>query len=536
MGDEVNESEREAEPTERVNVEGETSKDAEDSVTGAAPTEATSGSAASEPPRQNPTTDVFPSGPRRAPSGGLKPLPSIKQPLLNDQLEAQRTRRMVLGGLLVSAIVVGGLVTVFTQPPEAPPVEPPPEPEALIEGLEPPPVIAVDGGPPEPESAPEEEVAPEPVAEAPEAEGATQRFEATFGNARAFRSALRAAGLSDTECASLETALADVLDFRRCQPEHRIVYERGPAGQLMRFAYHDQNRSYAEVLVDGEGAMSARRVERQLEVFRRLRTGRVTSSLGDAVMRAGLERGTVGVFIEVFDGRVNFSTQARAGDTFKVLIDEEYLDGQRLGFGEVHALEYIGENAGTLRAYWFDPRGRRGNWYDDTGREIRGGWLRVPCRYDRISSPFNPRRMHPVLRRIVPHNGVDLAAATGTPVWAAADGVVTWAAPKGPNGNLVSIRHADGYSTHYAHLHRIQRGIREGVEVTQRQLIGAVGTTGRSTGPHLHFGLKRNGRFLNPIEILNGPGRRLPGGQMGAFRRRMRELDAALDAEPESGQ
>ncbi|MEM7609827.1 MAG: M23 family metallopeptidase, partial [Myxococcota bacterium] len=97
-----------------------------------------------------------------------------------------------------------------------------------------------------------------------------------------------------------------------------------------------------------------------------------------------------------------------------------------------------------------------------------------------------------------------------------------------PNGNLVSIRHADGYSSHYAHLHQIQRGIREGVEVEQRQLIGTVGTTGRSTGPHLHFGLKRRGRWVDPMPVINGPGRLLPAGPRGVFRRRARELRALM--------
>jgi hypothetical protein len=125
--------------------------------------------------------------------------------------------------------------------------------------------------------------------------------------------------------------------------------------------------------------------------------------------------------------------------------------------------------------------------------------------------------MHPILRRIVPHNGVDFAAATGTTLWAAADGEISWAGPKGANGNLVSIRHANGYESHYAHMHRIQRGIAVGVEVRQRQVIGSVGTTGRSTGPHLHFGLKHNGRFVDPLPVLNGPGQLLPAGQLAGY-------------------
>ena len=113
---------------------------------------------------------------------------------------------------------------------------------------------------------------------------------------------------------------------------------------------------------------------------------------------------------------------------------------------------------------------------------------------------------------------------------AAADGEITWAGDKGPNGNLVSIRHARGYSSHYAHLHQIQRGIRPGVTVTQDQVIGTVGTTGRSTAPHLHFGLKRNNRWLDPMPVINGPGELLPAGPRARFQREKAELIELLES------
>jgi hypothetical protein len=138
--------------------------------------------------------------------------------------------------------------------------------------------------------------------------------------------------------------------------------------------------------------------------------------------------------------------------------------------------------------------------------------------------------MHPVLRRLMPHNGIDFAAGTGTPVWAAADGEVTFVGERGPNGNLVSIRHEGGWETAYAHLSRFASGLRAGARVEQRDVIGYVGSTGRSTGPHLHFGLRRAGRWVDPASQLNGPGRPLPGGLMPRFRGVMSELGAALDA------
>ncbi len=451
-------------------------------------------------------------------------------PLLRGQVRAARARRAALlataglglAGGVVLALVGGGEGDAG---PEGPELESAAPEAAAAAPREAPEMFVAT----EPE-APEVPEVPEVPAPAPtiEDESGARRFETTFGQARGFRPALLAAGLSDDESAALEVALAETLDFRRCRPEQRIVYERAPDGRLLLFEYHDQPTSFVRAVWGDDGQLRAERVERELEVRRIARGGTVRTSLGDAIEAAGLGRGVVGVFIEVFDGKVNFSTQARAGDRFRVVVDEERLEGRFLRWGQVRAIEYVGARAGRLRAFYFEERPGRGDWFDEDGRQLRGSWLRIPCRYDRISSPYNPRRMHPILRRIVPHNGVDFAASTGTPVWAAADGVVSWAGPKGPNGNLVSIRHEGGWESHYAHLHRIQRGIRRGVRVEQRQLIGSVGSTGRSTGPHLHFGLKHNGRFTDPMAVLNGPGRLLPPGPRGRFRRERRRLEAAL--------
>jgi murein DD-endopeptidase MepM/ murein hydrolase activator NlpD len=161
---------------------------------------------------------------------------------------------------------------------------------------------------------------------------------------------------------------------------------------------------------------------------------------------------------------------------------------------------------------------------------MQGGWLRTPLRYDRLSSKFNPRRFHPILKRTVPHLGVDYAASTGTPVWAAAEGRVTFAGRKGPNGNLVVVRHSGGFETAYAHLHRIKGGIRRGTFVKQRELIGFVGSTGRSTGPHLHFGLKKYSRFIDPLTELNGPGLRMVARELPAYKDAVADWKAQLES------
>ncbi len=133
------------------------------------------------------------------------------------------------------------------------------------------------------------------------------------------------------------------------------------------------------------------------------------------------------------------------------------------------------------------------------------------------------------MKRVVPHLGVDYAASTGTPVWAAAEGRVSFAGRKGPNGNLVVIRHGGGFETAYAHLHRIKSGIRPGTFVKQRELIGFVGSTGRSTGPHLHFGLKKYSRYIDPLDELNGPGLRMSSRALPDYKEAMAVWQTQLE-------
>jgi murein DD-endopeptidase MepM/ murein hydrolase activator NlpD len=469
------------------------------------------------------------------PVDGHRPLPSVDIPLLREERRATRARQ-VAAAVTVGMAVLGGAVALFLtralpsgEGAEAEPTTAPPSPP---EGDDAPSAVA--------QEALDDAVLDEAVldeegdgpaitgSDLPITPGAVERHTFTFGRAPTFRHALANGGFERDDTATLEAALDGVLDFRRCRPDHRMVVERDTEGRIVLFEYHPGPTEYVQVTRGGDGALRGERVEVPRERKRVATAARVRSSLGDALDRAGLGRSLVGLFVSVFEGRVDFSADTREGDHFRIIVDEEHIDGEFLRYGTAHALEYVGARTGTVRAFWYEPKGGLGDHYDETGRAMQGGWLRTPCRYDRISSRFNPRRMHPILKRVVPHNGVDYAAGTGTPVRAAADGTITFAAPKGANGNLVSIRHADGYETLYAHLHGFAKGIRSGEKVKQRQVIGYVGTTGRSTGPHLHFALKHHGRFLDPLEVINGPGRKLPAREMSSFKQRMRRLEQEL--------
>jgi murein DD-endopeptidase MepM/ murein hydrolase activator NlpD len=280
---------------------------------------------------------------------------------------------------------------------------------------------------------------------------------------------------------------------------------------------------------DEQGALRGVRVEIPIE-RRRLDKGTyIAGTLGKSLEAIGLGTALAGLVTEAFGGRISFTRDTRAGDSVKIIVDEEYVDGQFLRYGAVQAIEYASERIGKLQAYWYEPERGDGEFFDGNGRALHGGWLRTPVRYDHISSPFNLKRRHPILKRVMPHLGIDYSANTGTPVWAAADGTVTFAGPRGPNGNLVSLRHSNGFESHYAHLWKIGPTIRIGARLSQRQVLGFVGSTGRSTGPHLHFAMKRAGHFVDPASLLNGPGEPLAAAQLARFRATAERLRSELE-------
>lgn len=353
------------------------------------------------------------------------------------------------------------------------------------------------------------------------------RSEHSFGNSVSFRDALERAGLSRDESTALIAGLTGVIDFRRSHPEDTFVLERNEQGNLLRFEYRASLVQRYAASCDEDGKWTARQVEVPIRVQRVSRSGVVVGSLGDTLEGLKLGRALTGVFSEVFDGLVNFSTDTRGGDEFRIIFDEEYVDDTFLRYGVVHAVEYKGSRVGRLRAFWHEFKGD-GDFYDEHGRALHGGWLRTPLRYDHVSSGFG-MRFHPVLKRKQLHNGIDYAAPSGTQVRAAASGTVVFAGPKGANGNLLVLSHAQGFESFYAHLLRFASGIKAGAKVTQRQVVAYVGSTGRSTGPHLHFSLKKHGKFIDPATQLNGPGLPMPASELPAFRREVRALTSALE-------
>ncbi|MEO5729149.1 MAG: M23 family metallopeptidase, partial [Byssovorax sp.] len=255
----------------------------------------------------------------------------------------------------------------------------------------------------------------------------------------------------------------------------------------------------------------------------------VGSDLAAAIRDGGFEDGLATTLDEALAGHM--STEGfEEGGTVRVIATEETALGLFSRYKRVIAMEYRpADPAGKpVRVYTFNGQEARGYW-DDRGKQPNAGGWRKPVPGAPITSRFNPKRLHPVLHTVMPHTGTDFGAPTGTPIYAAFRGVIESAGPAGACGNAVQIQHPNGINTGYCHMSRFAN-IKVGEHVGTHQLIGYVGTTGRSTGPHLHFFAKKNGVFFDAETLQLDGARALPGVDREAFAAAKAELDKRLDA------
>jgi len=379
------------------------------------------------------------------------------------------------------------------------PFAPPPEPVAVRVPSAPaapaaPPAIKIPFAPP-----PEDEA---DAAEAPT--GVEKKFAAndTLGAVLA-REGFGTAG------PNVIAALAKLVDPRSIRGGQRYVVRAGDDGTPDAFEYQPTPalRYLVERDDDAEGAApkwKARKLETTIEIKTAEAGGTVESSLYESVQKAGESTALVSQLVELFAWDVNFYIDTHPGDHWKVVIEKQYLGGQFYKYGRVLAAEYGGK-VGTFRAfYWAGrdaPRDRPGKYYDEKGQALSKSMLKTPLRFVRISSKFDRKRFHPILHVERAHLGIDYAAPVGTPVWASASGRVVEVGMKRGSGNTIIIAHTNGLQTRYYHLSKYARGLRAGQQVKQKDVIGYVGTTGLSTGPHLHFSVTKNGAFVDPSKL-----------------------------------
>ena len=325
------------------------------------------------------------------------------------------------------------------------------------------------------------------------------RVEVSVQPGWAFETALQQLSIPSELAVSIVTSLDDIFDFRGCLPGDKAVLVTSGTNEFRRFEYHRSPTNYFLVEPCDSG-MAAREITVATENRVYCIEGSIQSSLYESIIALGEGPELAYLVSDIFAWDIDFNVETRTDDRFSMLAVKEFANGQFVGYGPILYAEYKGQ-MGNHEATRFENPGGRRDYYDEKGKSLRKVFLRSALQYRRISSYFSRRRYHPILRKYRPHHGVDYAAPVGTPVSAIGDGVVTFAGWKGAYGRLVYLKHKAGYQSGYGHLSKFAKGVKKGARVKQGQLIGYVGNTGRSTGPHLHFEMKRYGSHVNPLRV-----------------------------------
>jgi murein DD-endopeptidase MepM/ murein hydrolase activator NlpD len=228
--------------------------------------------------------------------------------------------------------------------------------------------------------------------------------------------------------------------------------------------------------------------------------GDVQSTLYESIIALGETPNLVYRFVDVFAWEIDFVTETQKNDSFFVLLEKTYCDSQFISYQNIIATYYKGDIGEYYGIYYKDEKGHE-DYYNLKGESLRKALLKSPLRYSYISSYFTERRFHPILKVWRPHHGLDYSAPIGTPVSSIGSGTVTYKGWRGGYGNLVEIKHKNNFKTRYGHLSKFAKGLYQGKKVKMGELIGYVGSTGLSTGPHLHFELHKNGVPINPLKV-----------------------------------
>lgn len=304
-------------------------------------------------------------------------------------------------------------------------------------------------------------------------------------------------------------------ELERIYPGQSLAFLRDDEGGLAAVR-HTIDRLQTVVYRRMDGGFSSEMSVREPEVRQSWAIVDIDSSLFLDGREAGLSSNLVLEVANILGGVIDFVLDPRKGDTMEILYEELYLDDEKYGDGKVLAASYTNRGE-RFDAYRYVDSNGMTSYYSADGVSMRKAFLMAPVDFTRISSNFNPRRLHPIYKTVRPHNGTDYAAPRGTPVFATGDGRVVESGYNRANGNYVFIQHGQGYTTKYLHLDK--RKVKQGQRVVQSQVIGTVGSTGAATGPHLHYEFIADGRHQNPRTIHKSlpKAKSLPGEEMPRF-------------------
>lgn len=337
-------------------------------------------------------------------------------------------------------------------------------------------------------------------------------------------------GFNPQEIYSITQQADDMVDLNGFRPgqDYRIYTRKDSVGTVTQLLWQPNSLEY--VVFDWEqDSLEVYKAVQPLTTETAVASGEINTSLYHTISDQGVSAVLGYEMADIFAWQIDFFG-LRDGDTFRALYQNRYVGEDYLGIGNILAAEFV-HRGETYRAYWFQ-KGEVDGYYTEEGKSVQKALLKAPFEYNqRISSGFSHNRLHPITKQRRPHLGVDYAAPTGTPVLSVGDGIVTEAQYRGANGNIVKIKHNSTYRTAYLHLNGFASGIHRGARVKQGQVIGFVGSTGRSTGPHLDYRIYRNNKAVNPLNVELPSSGSIPDSLIAEFK----EVKQSLDRQWEVG-
>ena len=340
-----------------------------------------------------------------------------------------------------------------------------------------------------------------------------------------FSTLMTGLGLNAQEAYDLTMACDTVFDVKnlRVGNEYKAYYD----GQILKYVLYRQDRT-SDILFECQTPYNVSKVTRPVTVRKRYADVTINSSLWNDMRAAGASPLIILSLSDIYAWTVDFFGLQK-GDRFRVLYEEKVCDGEVIAIDTVR-YAIFSHNGKDLPMVMYDQKDGGNIWWNEKGESMRKAFLKAPLKFSRISSGFSYARRHPVTRRVQPHTGIDYAAPKGTPVMSIGDGVVTSKKYEGAGGNTVRIRHNSVYSTAYLHLSGYAKGLKVGQRVRQGEVIGYVGSTGRSTGPHLDFRVWKNGSPINPLKMESPPAEPLKKENLEDFELVHKKYRAQVDS------
>jgi murein DD-endopeptidase MepM/ murein hydrolase activator NlpD len=379
------------------------------------------------------------------------------------------------------------------------------------------------------------------VAQAPASPPAPRNVQIEVSRGETFEAAVRRAGLAADEAREVANTLAKAVTFNifddlKAGQKLQVAVisprdERGPV-RLIGLSMKTGPATTLQLSRSFDGALKLDELQEQIKDETKVACGEIEGSLDASARKAGALPGQIHQVVDLFAHKLDFARDIQPGDRFCLVFDRKVtesgatVEGGDLRYAEIEADHLKGQ--GAVRFYrHLQPGSDKPQYFDENGKNIRGFLLRTPVDGARVTSNFGMRR-HPLLGYTRMHQGIDFGASTGTPVYAAGDGVIAEAGRKGGYGNWVMVKHSGGWATGYGHLSRFAKGMRPGQRVSQGQLIAYVGSTGASTGPHLHYEVMKGGAKLNPKGAKVPQGSELGGKELVAFKSEKAGVDTLL--------